>query len=82
VEDGGGSVGELEGEVGLEGKWGDVVGSILAMVVGKVGVHGWAGVDESFWVYAWCGRTEQSMGVSRERYGRWRTRWTCCTVAD
>jgi len=38
VEDGGGAVGELEGEVGLEGEWSDVVGGVLAVVVEEVGV--------------------------------------------
>lgn len=66
-------LGELEGEVGLEGKWGNVVGGIkFAMVVEKVGVdagvHGWeVGVDER--CMRGGGRTERSMGVSRERYG-------------
>ena len=41
VEDGGAAVGELEGEVGLQGEWGDVVRNVLAVVVEEVGVEAW-----------------------------------------
>lgn len=60
VEDWGAAVGELEGEVGLEGEGSDVVCNVLTVVVEEVGVeawvHGWdVGMDEGLWVYAWWG---------------------------
>ena len=88
VEDGGGAVGELEGEVGLEGEWGDVVCDVLAVVVEEVGVHagvhGWeVGMDECFWVYAWWGAGGAvNGGVEGVVWACWRTGRACCAVAN
>ena len=68
--------GKLEGEVGLEEEWGDVVRNVLAVVVEEAGrMHeSMAGRCEWVKVVVCVRRGEQSMEISSESYGH-SVRW-------
>ena len=67
--------GKLEGEVGLEEEWGDVVRNVLAVVAEEAGWMHESMAGRCEWVkVVVCvrrgSRREQSMEISSESYGR------------